>query len=137
MTNVTSEERRNERNVRNVRLELASCEPTVAVAKLVERSYASRVVRGVTAWLGCWAIGAACIFIPILHFVLVPGFLVAGVVLGALRLREDVTLAEIRGACPRCKSERTYAVGGRFTEGRTVHCDGCGNAFSVVTTPAS
>ena len=77
-----------------------------------------------------------CVFIPLLHFILVPSLLIAGVVLGVSRLREDVTLATIEGACPRCRTPRTFVVGGRFTEGRAVHCDGCGNGFSVHMKPA-
>lgn len=114
-----------------VRLQLTSCEPTMAKAALIERAPPTRVVRAALVWGGCWIAAVCCVFIPILHFVLVPGFLVAGVVLGVSRLREDVTLASIEGACPRCKAARTFSVGGRFTEGRTVHCDGCGNQFAV------
>lgn len=119
-----------------VRLELPSCEPTTGQATFIERAPPTRMMRAAIVWGGCWVAAFVCVFIPLLHFILVPGFLIAGVLLGVSRLREDVTLATIEGACPRCKAQRTFVVGGRFTEGRTVHCDGCGNAFSVHLKPA-
>lgn len=115
-----------------VRIDLAGCESTTAVVVLVKRSLPIRLVRAVTA-LGLWVVAAVCIFIPILHFFLVPGFVIAGVVLAVLRLREDVSLVALRGACPRCRNERTYSTSGRYREGRSVHCDGCGNAFTLHT----
>ncbi len=119
-----------------VRLELTSCAPTTGKAALIERAPPTRIMRAALVWGGCWAAAFVCIFIPLLHFVLVPSLLIAGVVLGVTRLREDVTLATIDGACPRCKTQRTFVIGGRFSEGRSVHCDGCGNAFSVHVRPA-
>jgi hypothetical protein len=119
-----------------VRIDLTSCEPTTGKATLVENAPPTRFMRAAVITGACWAVALACVFIPLLHFVLVPTFVALGAILGVLRLREDVTLATVEGACPKCRTERTFVVGGRFTDGRAVHCDGCGNKFTVHMTSA-
>jgi hypothetical protein len=79
----------------------------------------------------CWAAAGICIFIPILHFVLVPGLLLTGPVLATLKMLETSTLEALAGDCPRCKKPGVFHVGGRFKEKRNVVCDGCGNLLEL------
>ena len=48
----------------------------------LDRSIASRAVRAVLTTLGLWVIGAFMFFIPLAHFVLIPLFFFAGLVMG-------------------------------------------------------
>jgi len=47
-------------------------------------------------------VAGVTVFIPIAHFVLVPGFLVAGPILGWMRYRQDRAMLHVEGACPAC-----------------------------------
>ncbi len=68
------------------------------------RVYSSgeRLRRGLTGLLGAWAVAGVTAFIPIAHFVLVPGFLVAGPILGWMRYRQDQAMLHVEGECPAC-----------------------------------
>ncbi len=71
---------------------------------LLIRSYTpgERLRRGLAGLLGAWAVAGVAVFIPIAHFVLVPGFLVAGPILGWMRYRQDQAMLHVEGECPAC-----------------------------------
>ncbi|MCC7071390.1 MAG: hypothetical protein IT383_08710 [Deltaproteobacteria bacterium] len=116
---------------RPVTLRLPNCADTSAVAVVVERALPSRALRAGVALAGLWGAGLVCVFIPVLHFVLVPTLAILGPVIAVLRLTERVSLVEVRGACPRCLVARRFEASGRFKDGRALHCDGCGNDIDV------
>jgi hypothetical protein len=105
--------------------------PTKAVAIVHRRSLASRAGRAGLALGVAWLLAFPAIFLPVLHFVLVPGLVVGGVVLAAMRLREDRTLARVRGVCPRCVAPLDLTPGGRFRLQRTVQCLHCRNELTL------
>src|SRR5206468_12138991 len=51
-----------------------------------------RLTRAARALATFWAVAAGCVFLPVLHFVLVPTFAVIGLVMGAARLRDQQTV---------------------------------------------
>jgi hypothetical protein len=116
-------------------LDLGSCAPTAGVATVIDRTPPARIGRAVLSLIGLWAGACVCVLIPLLHFVLVPGLLIAGIVLFAVRLREDCSLHSVTASCPRCAVERVYAPGGRFYDGRVFHCDGCGEQPRLTVQP--
>ncbi|MBI1947315.1 MAG: hypothetical protein HYS27_16595 [Deltaproteobacteria bacterium] len=120
---------------REITLSLPNCADTSATATVVERSLAARLVRAGVALVSLWGAAAVCVFVPLLHFVLVPALFVLGPVVAALRLFERVSLVAVRGACPRCAVERVFHASGRFRDGRTLHCDGCGNDLALRSRP--
>ncbi len=97
-----------------------------------DRNPASRLSRGLIALAICWGIGAICIFIPLFHFVAVPTMVITGIVLFALRLREGVSIVEVRGYCPSCKEEKIFPAGGRFHDHRTVRCNQCAEKMELI-----
>ena len=99
--------------------------PRPATALVIEQSTGERVGR-VFAGLGMfWALALGGLFIPVAHFILVPVFLTAGIVMAVKRSREDRRLAEVRGPCPRCGAEQIFKAGGRFAPGRSLDCSAC------------
>jgi hypothetical protein len=66
------------------------------------------------------------------HFVLVPTFVTAGIIMAAKRTREDRRLLLVRGACPRCGVEQEFKPGGRFVSGRSIGCPRCHGNFTLV-----
>ena len=81
--------------------------------------------------LACWALAAVTILVPIAHFVLVPGFFVAGIVLLTMRLREGTTIVGVQGICPYCKEERSFDAQGLMKSQFTVHCPVCKNQIEA------
>src|SRR5216683_2576189 len=102
-----------------VRLTAFGYEPSPATAVVVEQPPGTRFGR-VLGGLGMfWGLALASVFIPVAHFVLVPTFVVGGIVMALKRAREDRRLILLRGACPRCGAAQDFRPGGRFAEGRS------------------
>ncbi len=120
---------------RPVTLSLPNCADTNAVAIVVERAPPARVVRAGVALAFLWGAALVCVFIPVLHFVLVPTLAILGPVIAVMRLLERVSLVAVRGPCPRCQVDRRFEASGRFRDGRALHCDGCGNDVTIRVKP--
>lgn len=104
---------------------------TRAVARVRHRARRARWVRAARGLLACWGLAVAAVFLPLLHFVLVPALLLAGPVVALLRLGEQVTLLDVRGACPACGREQTVGLG-RAAEARLpFRCEGCGRPLEI------
>src|SRR5262245_25629883 len=120
-----------------VTLTVFGAAPTAAVATVRHRSLASRVGRAALALGIAWLLAFPAIFFPVAHFVLVPGLVVGGVVLAALRLRETRTLARLQGTCPRCGTALNLTPGGRFRLPRSVQCVHCRNELTLAAPAAA
>ncbi len=112
-------------------LSLVSEPDTKAEGELVDHNLGARVGHASLVLLGFWAIAGVCVFIPGAHFVLVPGFLLVGIIAATLRFREDHSLVEVVGVCPRCKVQRHFGDAGRFRDGGAIHCNSCGSQLEV------
>ena len=99
--------------------------PRAATATVIEQGPGRRARRALAGLGLFWAIAAVCVFVPVAHFLLVPTFLLCGVVVAALRLREGRRLVALRGACPRCGVEQDFGATGRFDAEREVVCPKC------------
>jgi hypothetical protein len=114
-----------------VTLEVFGANPVPATAVVRQLSIASRLGRAGVGLGIAWLLAFPAIFLPVLHFVLVPGFVIGGVVLAAVRLREDRTLARVEGTCPRCRAGLDVTPGGRFRLPRSVQCPQCKNTLTL------
>jgi hypothetical protein len=115
----------------SVTLEVFGANPVPATAVVRHRSIASRLGRAGVGLAIAWLLAFPAIFLPVLHFVLVPGFVIGGLVLAAVRLREDSTLARVEGTCPRCRAALHATPGGRFKLPRSVQCLQCKNTLTL------
>lgn len=84
-----------------------------------------RLTRAARALATFWAVAAGCVFLPVLHFVLVPTFAVIGLVMGAARLRDGQTVTRVHGECPRCGREQDFASGNRLAASWALDCPAC------------
>ena len=100
----------------------------VSVARLTPGQRLARGFRGAGTF---WAIAGACIFIPGLHFVLVPSFFLIGIVTGAMRVRDAETVVRVHGVCPRCKFEQDFTAGNRFAPTWRLDCRACHNHLEL------
>jgi hypothetical protein len=114
-----------------VTVEIFGAPATEGVATVLCRSLGSRMRRAALALGAAWLLTLPAIFFPVLHFVLVPGLIIGGVVLGAMRLREDRTLARLRGTCPRCGMALNLTPGSRFRLPRSAQCLHCKNQLTL------
>ena len=110
--------------------------PRPAIALVIEQSAPERLVRTVAGLGMFWGLALGGLFIPVAHLVLVPAFLVAGIVTAAKRAREDRRLVQVRGTCPRCGAAQELRPGGRFASGRSLDCPRCHGNLTLETGPA-
>lgn len=68
-------------------------------------STGERVMRALTILGICWGLAAVTILIPVAHFVLVPGFLLAGPFAAWFRYRPRSLVLGGVGTCPGCDAE--------------------------------
>src|SRR3954451_21715291 len=66
-----------------------------------------RMMRAAKIWAIMWVLMLFSLPVFILHFVLVPGFLIAGPVMAARRYGVTEIPDHISGICPACKQELT------------------------------
>jgi len=103
--------------------------PTDAVATIVIQAPGRRFARALAALGTCWGLALGGLFIPVAHFILVPTFVTAGIVIAVMRGREDRRLLRARGRCPRCGIEQEFAAGGRMTREVRLDCPHCHNSL--------
>jgi hypothetical protein len=110
--------------------------PRPALAVVVEQASGQRVARTLAGLGMFWGLALGSVFIPVAHFVLVPTFVVAGIVMAVKRAREDRRLLRVRGACPRCGAVQDLQPGGRFVDGRSFDCPKCHGNLTLAMRPA-
>jgi hypothetical protein len=109
--------------------------PRPALAVIVEQAPGQRFARTLAGLGMFWGLALGSVFIPVAHFVLVPTFVVAGIVMAVKRAREDRRLLRVRGACPRCGAVQELQPGGRFVDGRSFDCPKCHGNLTLATRP--
>jgi len=72
---------------------------------IVEYDHNDRVKRAAKAWLISWGLAIASLPLIIAHWVLVPGFLIAGPFMARRYFRIESTPKKVSGACPICGEE--------------------------------
>jgi hypothetical protein len=76
-----------------------------------------------------WLVAAGTAFIPVAHFLLVPGFFFFGMHVFASRVRTKEVTARIHGICPDCEVEQEFEAGGKWTLPRSLACGECGRTL--------
>jgi len=85
-----------------VTIEDSARAPTTMTVTVAPLSLGARLVRGLKYLGALWLAALGSVPLPGLHFLLVPGFFVAGVVFFVLRVKGRVRLAEGAFPCPKC-----------------------------------
>jgi hypothetical protein len=91
-----------------------------------------RIARaGAVAGLGIVA-AAIALPIPLVHFVVVPGSLLLGGILGAMRLTQREIFRSAEGPCPSCGTKQRLGLAGKtFRLPRRAHCTNCGRELDL------
>jgi hypothetical protein len=106
--------------------------PTTAAVVVECLTPRRRVARAASvAGLGL-AAAAIALPIPLVHFVLVPGSLLLGGALGAMRLAQREIFHSAEGACPFCGTRQRLGLAGKsFRLPRQAHCTSCGRELDL------
>jgi hypothetical protein len=100
--------------------------PTHAELVVETLTPVERLKRAGIALAGGAVLALIAVPIPLVHFVLVPGALLIGIVLAALRLRQREIIRSAKGSCPYCGTPQRLGLAGRvFRLPREVFCDHC------------
>ena len=106
--------------------------PTAAAIVIESLSPRRRVARaGAAVGLGVMA-AAIALPIPLVHFVLVPGSLLVGAILGAMRLAQREIFRSAEGPCPFCGTQQRLELAGKsFRLPRRAHCINCNRELDL------
>lgn len=104
---------------------------TSGVARVRERDPGERTGRALKGGGVLLGLAVLSVFIPIAHFVLVPGFLIGAVVFALKRLGEKASIVGLSGTCPRCNEPRTFDAKGAFRPETKTTCPVCSFAMDV------
>ena len=102
------------------------------MAHLTEFTQRERVVRALKGWLGLTLAAAVTVFVPILHFVLVPSLVIGGIVVGVQRMRTTRMYTRADGTCPRCQKavELSLDTAQRFP--KWTYCPHCRASLKLI-----
>jgi hypothetical protein len=107
-------------------------QPTAA-AVVVERLTPGRRAARAGAMVGYGLIAALIALpIPVVHFMLVPGSLLVGGLMGAIRLAQREIFRSAEGPCPFCGTRQKLALAGKsFRLPLRLHCNHCGRELDL------
>lgn len=80
-------------------------ETRVGEIQVVFWNESQRMIRALQYGLAAWLGAAASIFLPLLHFVLVPVLLIAGPVLAFYIFKQDSAVLGGTATCPQCNAQ--------------------------------
>ena len=110
--------------------------PTTAIVNVAVLSGADRFKRAAVMLGASVGVALVALPIPIVHFILVPGSLLAGIILAGNRLTMSEVFRRAAGRCPFCGTEQSFSVIGRFRLPKSAHCVNCGRILSLETQSA-
>jgi hypothetical protein len=87
-----------------------------------------RAAVGLATW---WAVAIGCVFIPVAHFFLVPGFLIFGMVTFVQRLKTAAVVVAARGTCPDCGADQDLDMLGPWRGPQDVSCRQCHRSLQL------
>lgn len=117
-----------------VRIRDSTREPVTSELEVETLALPSRLMSGLRMLLLSWALAVAAIFVPLLHFVLVPGLFVAGPILGWLATRSTIRVKSTVITCPKCGQETAIEPRSKGWP-VALRCSHCSTSFSAAQKP--
>lgn len=112
----------------------SSRDPVKASLELKHLGVGVRARRAIVRLLICWVLAGVSVLVPLMHFVLVPGFFIAGFVLATLAFRATVEVQSPKVPCPKC-AQLTPIEAGSTGWPVTIWCAACGTTFFARPAP--
>jgi len=79
--------------------------PTSGEVEVQLHNKNQRLISCIKFWGICWLLAVVSIFLPILHFFLVPTFILAGPLVGLYKYGQKGTVLGGVGKCPACQAD--------------------------------
>lgn len=106
---------------------------STADVEIISLNSSSRMMRALKGLGICWAIAVFCVLIPILHFVLVPAFLLIGIVMFIQQWGQKFYFVSGSIRCPGCQTEMKLKEGAFDWPKREI-CTGCRSDLRIEKT---
>lgn len=107
-----------------------------AVVTVRRRNRRERLVAVIRTWALSWLAAVAAVFLPVLHFILVPALLLGGPFYALSMRHENATLLRATGGCPGCGGAVSYSQKRRAVPEMALRCDACGRALRLAVDAA-
>jgi len=105
-----------------------------ATARVRRYDRAMRMSRMLRTLGTGWALAVAAIFLPVLHFILVPALALGTPLIALQRWGEAAVLIGASGACPACGKPQDWKLHpSKLGEPVAQRCESCGRALTLVT----
>lgn len=111
-------------------------EDSPAVVTLRHRNRRDRLVAVLKTWAISWLAAIAAVFLPVLHFILVPSLLIGGPLYALAQGNEHTTLMRASGKCPACDGAVELTQKRRAVPAVAFRCDRCGRPLELAIDPA-
>ncbi|MBC7386960.1 MAG: hypothetical protein H7301_12475 [Cryobacterium sp.] len=103
---------------------------TAGSVKIITWSKKERTRRALKMLGACWAVGLFCVILPVIHFVLVPGLFIAGIVFFSNLISQETLVLGGKGECPECHQSFAISRGkDRFPMAEV--CESCRANLSI------
>ncbi len=89
-----------------------------------------RAPRALGQW---WGVAILCVFIPVAHFALVPGFFFFAIYQFVQRLNTPAVGRDAHGTCPDCGADQEFELAGRWRVPQLVTCRSCRRGLRLTT----
>ncbi len=108
---------------------------TPAAVRLLRRTTRQRGWRAVDGLARCWGLAVVAVFIPLLHFILVPALVLAGPLVARSRWLERASVLRARGSCPGCGAALDVPLRQPAQEEMSFRCSACGRPLVLRLAP--
>jgi hypothetical protein len=109
---------------------------TAARVELIPRPRDQRVARTLIGLGQCWGLAVVAVFLPVLHFILVPALLIAGPFVARARWLEHASARRMSGTCPGCGHTIGVALRQSARPELPFRCPDCGRPLTLRIDPS-
>lgn len=116
--------------IQKVSISGTSAEKTTGEIRIQEWNAQQRMMRALKVGGACWGFALVSVILPLAHFVLVPGFFIAGPIAAYFLLNQKSMILGGSGICPHCKKHMSIVRSAlRFPLSDV--CDHCKHGVSI------
>ena len=83
----------------------------------------------------CWGLAVVAVFVPLLHFILVPALVLAGPLVARWRWLERASVLRAHGRCPGCGADLDLPLKQPAREELSFRCTACGRPLALRLAP--
>lgn len=93
---------------------------------------ADRTRRAITIWVLCWVGAVVSIPIILIHYILIPAFLIAGPVLARAKLKQSIEMEKVEGHCPHHDGPFSLKMEKTDTLPKWAYCPECDKGIQII-----